>query len=258
MRTAIRRIAGTVWLASISVTALAQPLGVKPAPPAFEAASVKVTAPADGLPGRPRISGGPGSSDPGRIDYQSMTLGSVVQRAYDLPFYRLSAPAWFNTERHDIHATIPEGATEEQFRQMLQNLLAERFKLVAHREAREMLVDELTVARGGPKFKARSARRSSASAGRGSRPRSLHGATGAARLKAGVEESSGGDAGGGSCGEDTGGELTSHQFQCRFKIGEWRFPARTIRLTTQPPRVRFRRLRGRLRPIPGSRGIRAS
>jgi uncharacterized protein (TIGR03435 family) len=78
----------------------------------------------------------------------------VVQGAYDLPFYRLSAPAWFNTERYDIHATIPEGATEEQFRQMLQNLLAERFKLAAHREAKEMPVDELTVAKGGPKFKA--------------------------------------------------------------------------------------------------------
>jgi uncharacterized protein (TIGR03435 family) len=36
----------------------------------------------------------------------------------------------------------------------LQNLLAERFKLAAHREAKEMPVDELTVAKGGPKFKA--------------------------------------------------------------------------------------------------------
>jgi uncharacterized protein (TIGR03435 family) len=173
MSTPIGHLAGTAWLASISVAALAQPLSKGPAPLTFEAASVKVSAPAGGLPRRPKISGGPGSSDPGRIDYQGVTLGSMVQTAYNLPFYRLSAPAWLNTERYDISAKIPPGATEEQFRQMLQNLLAERFKLAAHREAKEMMVDELTVAKGGPKFKAWSAGDERKLAGAAANPGSL-------------------------------------------------------------------------------------
>ena len=36
---------------------------------------------------------------------------------------------------------------------MLRNLLADRFKLVVHREKKEMPVYELTVARNGPKFR---------------------------------------------------------------------------------------------------------
>jgi uncharacterized protein (TIGR03435 family) len=148
-----RRYQPKLWLIGISVAAFAQ----SPATPVFDAASVKAATPTAGLPSRPKVSGGPGSSDPGRIDYQNITLGSLVQGAYNLPFYRLSAPAWFNTERYDINATIPGGSTEEQFRQMLQNLLAGRFKLAAHREAKEIPVYQLTVAKGGPKFKAWSA-----------------------------------------------------------------------------------------------------
>jgi uncharacterized protein (TIGR03435 family) len=137
MKALMRQIVGPLWLASVSVAAFAQPPGATPAQPVFEAASVKVAAPVAGSR-RPKFSGGPGTPDPSRIDYQGVTLGSLVQGAYNLPFYQLSAPAWINSERYDISAKIPEGATEEQFRQMLQNLLAERFKLAAHREAKEI------------------------------------------------------------------------------------------------------------------------
>jgi uncharacterized protein (TIGR03435 family) len=99
------------------------------------------------------MSGGPGSSDPGRIADSNVLLGSLVGVAYDIPFYRLVAPSWFNAERYDITAIVPAGATKEQFRQMLQRLLAERFKLQAHPENRELPVYELMVAKGGPKFR---------------------------------------------------------------------------------------------------------
>jgi uncharacterized protein (TIGR03435 family) len=52
---------------------------------------------------------------------------------------------WF-----DLAAKVPEGATAEQFRQMLQGMLADRFKLVAHFESKEMPIYELAVAKGGP------------------------------------------------------------------------------------------------------------
>jgi len=43
--------------------------------------------------------------------------------------------------------------TKTEFRQMLQLLLADRFKLKFHREMREMPVYELVVGKNGPKFK---------------------------------------------------------------------------------------------------------
>jgi uncharacterized protein (TIGR03435 family) len=48
---------------------------------------------------------------------------------------------------------VPEGTTKEQFRLMLQNLLAERFGLQAHHESKEMPIYALVVAKNGSKLK---------------------------------------------------------------------------------------------------------
>jgi uncharacterized protein (TIGR03435 family) len=50
-------------------------------------------------------------------------------------------------------AKIPEGATKEQVKVMLQNLLAERFKLTLHRETKELPVYALVVGVKGPRLK---------------------------------------------------------------------------------------------------------
>lgn len=50
-------------------------------------------------------------------------------------------------------ARIPPGADRRQFGLMQQRLLAERFGLKVHFEKKETTVYELTVAKGGPKFK---------------------------------------------------------------------------------------------------------
>jgi uncharacterized protein (TIGR03435 family) len=53
----------------------------------------------------------------------------------------------------DITAKVPAGATREQFRTMLQNLLIERFKLTYHWEKKDGDVYDLVVAKNGPKMK---------------------------------------------------------------------------------------------------------
>jgi uncharacterized protein (TIGR03435 family) len=58
-----------------------------------------------------------------------------------------------DTERFDIVAKVPKGATKEQFRVMLQNLLRERFKLTIHREKKDSQIYELVAAKNGPKLK---------------------------------------------------------------------------------------------------------
>ena len=50
-------------------------------------------------------------------------------------------------------AKVPDGATKEQLRVMLQNLLAERFKLTLHRETKDLPMYALVVGAKGPKLK---------------------------------------------------------------------------------------------------------
>jgi uncharacterized protein (TIGR03435 family) len=73
--------------------------------------------------------------------------------AYDVKEYQVSGPVWLNSERYDIVAKVPAGATNEQVKLMWQNLLAERFGVVLHHESKEFQVEELMIAKGGHKLK---------------------------------------------------------------------------------------------------------
>jgi uncharacterized protein (TIGR03435 family) len=124
----------------------------------FDAASVK-PAPPPSPDGRGMIflnaapSGGPGTKDPGRIHYPFTTLKNVLTNAYNVKNFQITGPAWLDTERFDITATMPPDTTKEQFRVMLQNLLAERLKMTVRRETKELPMYSLLVAKNGPKMK---------------------------------------------------------------------------------------------------------
>jgi uncharacterized protein (TIGR03435 family) len=71
-------------------------------------------------------------------------------------------PPWLRQTQYDIDAKVsaldlPRWRDPAQqpamMRAMLQALLADRFKLVVHRESKEIPIYELTVAKNGPKFK---------------------------------------------------------------------------------------------------------
>jgi uncharacterized protein (TIGR03435 family) len=57
------------------------------------------------------------------------------------------------SERFDIEATMPEGASRDDAPAMLRRLLEERFKLVAHKETQEHKVLALLVSKNGTKLK---------------------------------------------------------------------------------------------------------
>ncbi len=101
------------------------------------------------------IDGGPGTDDPGRITCAWVTPGRLLMEAFGLPLDQLSGSDWVmgRDARFDIVATVPEGATKEQEREMLLNLLKERFHLTYHREKRDFDAYTLVVAKGGPKLK---------------------------------------------------------------------------------------------------------
>jgi uncharacterized protein (TIGR03435 family) len=123
----------------------------------FEAATVKPHTPAN-TPGVNERSG----IDEGRgtIRIENMTLRAIIQMAYGIRGYQFSGPDWLDGARFNITAKTPEGYTRDQLRPMMQNLLAERFKLAVHREEKQVAGYVLVVAKGGPKLKPGAADRS--------------------------------------------------------------------------------------------------
>jgi uncharacterized protein (TIGR03435 family) len=119
----------------------------------FDVASVKLST---GAPlGNPGTDGGPGTRYPERYATGIATLRGLLWKAYGLvdSQEQISGPGWIDTEKYAIDARVPAGATIEQFQRMLQNLLAERFKLVIHHETKVLPVYDLVVGKNGPKFK---------------------------------------------------------------------------------------------------------
>ena len=84
---------------------------------------------------------------------QNMSLHSIVWIAFNLRSQQLVAPEWMQEPRLDITMKIPDGVTREQFYQMFQNMLVERFGLKFHRDRKEVQGYELLLAKNGPKFK---------------------------------------------------------------------------------------------------------
>ncbi len=148
-------------LAVAAIGAVAGPIaaglfGQAAPPPAFEVASVKLADPA--TPPPYAHTGGPGTSDPGRIHYSQATITSLLLEAYDVQLDQVSglsnwARGMAGMDFYVLDATMPPETTKAQFRLMLQDLLAGRFHLVVHHETRNFPGYALVVAAGGPKMK---------------------------------------------------------------------------------------------------------
>jgi uncharacterized protein (TIGR03435 family) len=131
--------------------------------PEFEVVSIKAAPPAGFFHASDTMTGGPGSSD--KTTFRcSCTVGALVAKAFELQRYQIPGYAALPTGAFDISAKVPEGATQEQFLLMLQNLLKERFGLAWHFEKKELQGYELVVAKNGPKLKESTASSGSAAA----------------------------------------------------------------------------------------------
>ena len=118
--------------------------GQTAAPLSFEVASVKPSA-----SGQWRES----KSGEDRVDFPNVTLRYCVAFAYGLKEYQVSGPGWIGELRYDVLAKGPEGTRREQLPEMMQALLAQRFKLQFHTETKEFSVFALTVGKSGSKLK---------------------------------------------------------------------------------------------------------
>jgi uncharacterized protein (TIGR03435 family) len=114
-------------------------------PPAFEAASIKVNKTAD-----------PASwwkVRPGGLVVYNMSIKNIAKAAYGIQDVQFSGAAWLDEDRYDIDAKANSRASGKELVEMLQTLLADRFKLTLHRETRQVPGYALVVAKSGLKIK---------------------------------------------------------------------------------------------------------
>jgi len=135
---------------------------------AFEVASIKLSGPPDQAK---IMSGGVGMKvDGARVDIGFLSLVNLICTAYNVKAYQISGPDWMSAQRFDIMAKLPAGARQDQVPEMLQALLAERFKLTIHRASKEIQIYALVVGKNGPKLKESPPDQPSASAADGAAP----------------------------------------------------------------------------------------
>jgi len=127
--------------------------------PAYEIVSVK--------PSPPGCQGMSISMPPGRYSARCITVWGLIFNAYkvrSLHDHPPGLPGWGDSAQFDIDAKMSDESVaagknlsskerDELNNQMLQALLADRFKLRVHYESKIQSVDQLIIAKSGPKLK---------------------------------------------------------------------------------------------------------
>ena len=147
-----------VGWAAFGVAAFAQGAAADAKPLAYDVVSVKQN---KSGPGMMRI-----MNQPDRYSMTNVGLKQMIQNAYGLKMPDLISglPGWADSAAFDIEAktdaetvaalkAMPKDQAGEQQRQMMQAMLADRFKLKVHRETKEVPVYSLVIAKGGFKLK---------------------------------------------------------------------------------------------------------
>ena len=153
-------------LIASAIAVFIAPVAVGALPPQTRDVAAPATLPAfDEVSVRPNASSGPGGRgggqmQPGRYVAQNLTLKSIIRRAFGMQGSQgpnsgidlleqqvVGGPDWVVADKWDVIATTPQATQPPQMRLMMQRMLAERFKLRAHWEKRQLPVYLLSMAR---------------------------------------------------------------------------------------------------------------
>jgi uncharacterized protein (TIGR03435 family) len=125
-----RPIAATVWAALVAGAAIGQ---TPDALPKFEGADVHLSAKTQNS----YLRTSPVRA--GRYEIKTASIADLIRIAYGFDFEKIvGGPSWLELDRFDVIAKVPAESTPEMHKQMLQSLLAERFKLVTHKDTRPL------------------------------------------------------------------------------------------------------------------------
>ncbi len=153
----MRRFAASLIVLCVGV---ASPSAQQAARKSFEVASIKPAPPLSPeklLSGQQRIGM---KVDAARVDIESVGIAELINLAFKITPNRVTGPGWSGVPgalaapRFDIHATLPAGATRDDVPEMLQSLLAERFKMEYHLEQKDQAVYALVQDKSGAKLQA--------------------------------------------------------------------------------------------------------
>jgi len=128
----MRSVLAAVSVAVAGTVLLAQ----QPAPPAFDAVSIKVNRSGD--------QGGASRGQPGRYVGVNVTLMRLVRLAYRPISEFDGGPDWRDRDHFDVEATTSANPSQAQMLAMMRTMLADRFRLRAHTETRALPVYELS------------------------------------------------------------------------------------------------------------------
>jgi uncharacterized protein (TIGR03435 family) len=120
--------------------------------PAFEVASIKKAEPLNVnnvMSGQMHLGM---TVDAAMVKINALSVTELLRMAYKVKSFQISGPDWLGVQRFDITAKMPAGATRDQVPEMVQALLADRFKLTLHRSTTEQSVYALEIAKGGLKL----------------------------------------------------------------------------------------------------------
>jgi len=153
----LKRLADTASALLIASIAIAAPAQQTPASapikvPTFDVISVK--------PNHGDFHGISLGYTPDGIRATNIPILFVIKEAFGLNDDQLfGIPDWAHSEKYDIEAKVADadvpsmkGLTHDQRRQMLLQILADRFKLTYHRETRILPEYTLVIAKGGSKL----------------------------------------------------------------------------------------------------------
>jgi uncharacterized protein (TIGR03435 family) len=156
-------MAASCFAFTLSATAQDNPTATNSANPAnsasfsYDVVSIKPHEQSNGNNGSRALDNG--------ISEHDTILKVLVMEAYHIiPDQIIGLPSWGNSDQYDVDAKMDEQTAAalqklpgdqrwQTKRQMLQDVLADRFKLKIHKETREMTVYNLVIAKGGLKVR---------------------------------------------------------------------------------------------------------
>ena len=118
--------------------------------PGIEVATVKPSAPNEGF------SLGAGQGGANVFSTTGTTVRTLIQFANGVHPRQISGPSWIDSERYAVTIKADQEGSPNipQMRILMQKLLADRFKIVTHREKKELSIYAITIAKGGAKMAA--------------------------------------------------------------------------------------------------------
>jgi uncharacterized protein (TIGR03435 family) len=115
----------------------------------FDVATVKPTDPPSQFP---VYVGVHSDAEHGIFRCEFCNMESMLEFAYDVKAYQVSAPSWFNQDMFRVEARMKPGVNNSELRRMMRRLLEERFQLKLNRSEEPVTIFEMTAAPRGPRL----------------------------------------------------------------------------------------------------------